>query len=209
MKTPARVLFIICVIFLSLPRQVRAQAAAATGPGNQSFGQGSFDINPGIGFGYDYGYLGTFYPAIIVSGDYGLNVSAGPGTIAIGGEVGFKYGTYSYTFGDYSASYSETYIAARGTYHWTPPGAPKVDLYGGIPLGFRIDHYSEWGSYVSGYDVYGYPIYGYHQISATGTDPLIGLFIGASYYVSSKIGIFAELGYNISILNIGVNIKLK
>lgn len=206
MKKATTLLLIISSIFLSIQSQAQAPAGGSSG---SAFGPSNFILNPGFGIGYSYGYLGTFYPAIIVSGDYGLKVSAGPGTIGIGGELGFKYGTYAYDFGGYSASYSETYIAVRGSYHWTPPGAPKVDLYGGIPVGVRLDHYSEYTEVVTGYDVYGDPIYGYGKISATATEPLIGLYFGASYYFSDKIGVFGQFGYDISILTVGLNIKLK
>jgi hypothetical protein len=173
------------------------------------FTGGSFTLNPGLGYGYDYGYLGTFYPAIGISGDYGLKVNAGPGTIGIGGIVGFKFGYYDYTYNNYTANYSETVLALRGTYHWTPPGAPKLDLYGGIPVGIRFDHYSEWNNHITGYDINGNPIYSYYQVSATATYPFLGLFIGAAYYFNNRVGIFGELGYDVSIFTIGISFKLK
>jgi hypothetical protein len=204
------VLVLLCQSFYS--PQLKAQntsTGGGTAGGDNAFGKGSLIVNPGVGFGYDYGYIGTFFPAIAVTVEDGLNANVGPGTLGIGGELGFKFGSYDYSFGDYSASYSETIIAARITYHWSPPSIPKLDLYGGIPIGFRIDHYSEWDDYVTGYDVYGYPVYGYKKVGATGVDPFFGLYLGAQYYFNNRIGVFGELGYNISALEIGVSFKLR
>ena len=189
-----KTLAIIVFIFASFT-SLNSFGQATTSSSNPAFGPGNFILNPGIGFGYSYGYLGSFLPAIGLSGDYGLKVSAGPGTIGVGGVVAFKFGSY-----DYSAHYSETIIAVRASYHWTPPGVDKLDLYAGIPLGVR-DHYSEYD-----YDPY---YQRYDPISGTATYPFLGLYVGASYYFSSRVGVFAEVGYAVSAITIGLNFKLK
>jgi len=205
-----KTLAIIVFIFASFT-SLNSFGQATTSSSNPAFGPGNFILNPGIGFGYSYGYLGSFLPAIGLSGDYGLKVSAGPGTIGVGGVVAFKFGSYDYGYYgyDYSAHYSETIIAVRASYHWTPPGVDKLDLYAGIPLGVRLDHYSEYDPIVTGYDVYGNPIYKYENVSGTATYPFLGLYVGASYYFSSRVGVFAEVGYAVSAITIGLNFKLK
>ncbi len=200
MKKLTPIFLIICGSFLSL--QSHAQTS-------QEFNPGTLLLNPGIGYGINYGYGGTFFPSISVALDDGLKVNAGPGTIGIGGIIGFKFGSYgfysNYTNVNYSNSYSETVIAVRGTYHWTPPGAANVDLYAGIPIGIRLDHYTEYNPY---YDSYlGYYVPG--ETSGTVVYPFIGLFIGASYYFSNNVGVFAELGYDVSAFTVGLNFKLK
>ncbi len=42
-------------------------------------------------------------------------------------------------------------------------------------------------------------------ISSSGL--IVPVYVGARYYVTDKLGIMAELGYGVSVLNVGVSYK--
>ncbi|WP_266362983.1 hypothetical protein [Tellurirhabdus rosea] len=151
----------------------------------QSFGQLSVDkgtkfLNAGIGLG---GWGGIGY-----SGSVALGASFEVGVIpnlTVGG-IG-AYRGYS----GYGAYYS---IGARGSYHFNEIlsiANDKVDLYGGLGL-----IYSGWSwneSYIGFRDSYGGVGLGGH--------------VGARYFFSEKIGGFAEAGFGVAPLQLGLTVK--
>lgn len=84
----------------------------------------------------------------------------------------------------------------------------KVDFYGGLTFGFASSNRTEKDSET------GLPM----QRDAEGPTPynpnapttsfLYAGYVGASYYFDNKFGAFAEAGYGISLLSIGVTVKM-
>ena len=76
------------------------------------------------------------------------------------------------------------------------------DIYGGAMLGYNVpkvdDNITKEKSDVDG------PTYS----RPAGNEFTYSAFVGASYYPIKNIGLFAEVGYGISILNMGVSVKL-
>ncbi len=178
--------------------------------GEAPFVKGSNTIGISIGAGVDYGYGTHFgghysnHPAIAFSYDHGLINDVGPGTIGIGGVIGFKSASYKYNYyysanginGNYKDTYTNFIIGVRGTYHLTllKDKNNKFDPYGGVTLGFRIfDHHYDNPYYNSSLDNYN-SVY-----------PIAGLFVGAKYNFVPNFGAFAELGYDISLVRVGIN----
>ncbi|MBX3105300.1 MAG: hypothetical protein BWX95_01912 [Bacteroidetes bacterium ADurb.Bin141] len=172
-------------------------AAKAQG-GDPPFVKGSNTIGLSIGFGdyYNYattyGYGWTVLPSINLSYDHGFFENVGPGTIGIGGIIGIKNRYYKYGNGDKYTDNS-VIVGVRGTYHLTllADKNNKFDPYGGVFLGVRIrntnDRYwDETHSYVN---------------------PTSGLFVGAKYNFVPNFGAFAEVGYDISFLKLGLNLN--
>ena len=169
-----------------------------------AFDQGSNTIGLGVGFGLTYGYYGntTASPALSFIYDHGFFPEVGPGTIGIGGIIGYKTASYNYSSGGYKAKWTHTIVAVRGTYHFTGLAEKnnKFDPYAGVMLGLRFNSYSDT------YDDYYYNLYGNHYYSDYTTTNLVsGLFIGAKYNFAPAIGVFGELGYDISFARFGVN----
>ncbi|MCC3159965.1 hypothetical protein LJ737_22195 [Hymenobacter sp. 15J16-1T3B] len=174
------------------PAKAPAKSAATNG---HDFGVGSTAANLGVGFGLGYGY-GLFTgihatPALSVSVERGIVDNIGPGVIGVGGIVGYK--GYSWKSGTYKASWKNFIVAARGTYHYNILENPKLDTYAGLTLGVRIESYS------TNYDVYSS---NYGGVALTS-----GVFVGARYMLTDNLGAFGELGYDMSLLKLGLTAR--
>jgi hypothetical protein len=145
-------------------------------------------VNAGIGIG-TYGFVGTGGLPITASFEHGFTdkISAG----LTGGLVQRSY------YSDWKYKYFV--IGARGSYHFNEVlnvTNPKLDVYGGISLFYR-----GWSVKYKGNDLPG----GTQKSSAGEVD--FALHAAARYMFSEKVGGYAELGYGISPLQIGVSFK--
>lgn len=153
---------------------------------NQSFaqlavGKGDKFLNVGIGLG---GYGGIVYGGGAIA--FGASFEAGVApNITVGGVASYR------PYSGYGSYYS---IGARGSYHFNELinlANDKVDLYGGLGL-----IYSGWTwneSYVGFRNSYGGVGFGGH--------------IGGRYFFSDKLGGFAEVGFGVSPLQLGLTAK--
>lgn len=167
----------------------------------QSFEKGSQAINLGIGVG-NTAYFGSYYSGFLpsVSGSYEYGIVEIPmgseltGVISVGGYMGASFSKY----GDYGSGHdyyltSDFIIAARGNYHFI--FHDKLDTYAGIWFGVDIAS-SKWkGSNTD------------PGVNYTSTGPTGGAYVGARWFFSDRFGVYAELGYLISVLNFGVTFK--
>jgi hypothetical protein len=183
-----------------------------------SFGVGTSAINLGVGFGYSFGYYGSSVsstPVISGSYEYGA-VRLGPGTLGLGVQIGYQGASYSYSEYDpyyyyyygipggtytYSYTWTTTLFGIRGMYHPDFVNGKKYDLYAGIQLSY--DHVS---SSFSTNDPY-YSQYGGVANSSVGSSFYPYIIIGGRYYFTDNIGVWAELGYSLAYLNLGLSIK--
>lgn len=173
----------------------------------QSFQQGQKDINLGLGLGNTFvgsGYTSTF-PPISVAIEYGVTDA-----ISVGGFLAFTGAKSTYNYQDwyngnyynYTDTYSWTYyiIGVRGAYHFAQfISNDKVDLYAGLMLGDEMvtNTYSTTDPNSS------------HVVNSSQSAGgfIWSGFVGGRYRFNDHIGIFGELGYGISNLNIGLNLK--
>lgn len=160
----------------------------------QPFQQGTTAINAGIGLGTALGGVGKARPAVSLSLDHGKWAVGGPGVISIGGYVGNT--GYKYTSAGYSAKWNYFVVGARGAYHYNGfEDVPNLDVYGGVMLGYNIVKYSSDGN-------------DQHLADSYGSGLGFSGFLGGRWFFSDKIGAYAELGYGVSTLNVGVTFKL-
>lgn len=163
------------------------------------FVKGTRTIGVSTGFGIDYGYYGNVSrtPALCATYDQGFFEEVGPGTIGFGGIVGFKAAHYNYANNTDQAKWLHVLIGVRATYHLTLLANKdnKFDPYGGVLAGIRINQYS---------DTY-YNRLGFNPNTYNGINPITGIFVGARYNFANNIGAFAEAGYDISFLRIGLH----
>lgn len=174
------------VLFASAQQTLKAQA----------FENGSMVANAGVGFGwYGYGYGGvTSIPAISVSLEKGIK-ELDFGTLSVGGIVGFKTASYKYS-GMYDWSWTDYIIAARGAIHADIFKVEKLDTYGGLALGLRIQTVK-----------YDEPFLGNDSESAT--KGLFAFYVGSRYYFTEQIAAFGELGYGLGYLTLGISYKIQ
>lgn len=176
-----KILFIVCIV-----------AAMTTAAQAQPFQQGTNILQAGIGIGGNLGGLGTGRPAISVSYEKGVWDIGGPGVVSLGGYIGNT--GFKYSSSGYSQSWNYTVVGVRSAYHYNGfTEAPNLDVYGGAMLGYNVVSYKVTGGY-TGPNAYG---------SGLG----LSLYIGGRYFFSENLGAFAELGYGVSTLNVGIAYK--
>lgn len=172
----------------------------------QPFAKGDHAINVGIGFGntaYFGSYYTGFYPSISASYELGIvEVPMGSeltGVLSVGGYLGWSASKYNYSAwsnDDWYYSGSNFMIAARGNYHFI--FHDKLDPYAGILLGVDIQSW-KW---------HGDPGIPASKTLESDIDPAFGAYVGARWFFSDNFAAYAELGYLISIFNIGVSFKI-
>lgn len=183
-------LFFTLIAFVSI--LVTSQAQIDVTATNPNFAKSQIDVNAGIGL------LRTFYsghsslvPPVSVSVDYGITDK-----ISVGGFLGYTTtkDLYFLDANDY-IRYSFTIVGVRGAYHlnlWD-----KMDTYGGLMLGYNIA-----SSKVESNSVY------WDDYSVATGGLTLSAYVGGRYHFTEQIGAFAEVGYGISVLNLGVTFRM-
>lgn len=141
-------------------------------------------LNAGVG-------LATYY-----GGGFPIGVSVeveAKNNFSVGGSIDY----YHYNYGYYSGGYNFIYAGARGSYH-IPTQSSNFDPYIGATLGFRYAGYKD----SSGYSYYDNYSGGYNS------GLYVGVHLGARLMFSPKVGAFAEAGYGVSALKLGITAKL-
>ncbi|SRR5690554_3254997 len=157
----------------------------------QPFQKGKTAVNVGIGLGTSLGGLGESRPAISASVDHGLWEIGGSGNISLGGYLGNT--GYRYTDLGYTDKWNYVVAGVRGAYHYTGfTSVPNLDVYGGAMLGYNIVSYSSEGN-------------GNSLSGNYGSGMVLSGFLGGRWFFSERVGVYAELGYGVSVLNAGVS----
>jgi energy-converting hydrogenase Eha subunit B len=181
----------------------------------QSFQKGQVDLNLGLGIGNTVigpGSSGVL-PPVSASLEFGIT-----NDISIGGYLGFTKASYLYYGNDwcgngpgnghgnyynYTDTYTWTYLIAgvRGAYHFGRfIKIDKLDVYAGLMLGndFASSNYST-NSVCPDHVRYNY--------NNTYGGFVFALYGGARYRFTNHFGVFGELGYGVTYLNVGLNFK--
>jgi len=160
-------------------------------------------VNLGIGLGSYYGGNGysSSIPPISASYEKGVvdGLLGGKASIGVGGYLGYTANKWESTYINdiWGYKYSYLILGARGVFHYQL--VKKLDTYAGLLLGYNVVSSKFYGDddiapYVGG------------ASSASGIG--YSAFLGARYKFNKKIGAYAELGYGISALELGVSIRL-
>ncbi|MFC4872991.1 hypothetical protein [Negadavirga shengliensis] len=168
---------------------------------SQAFDKGTKVLSAGIGIGSS---LGSFsyssqLPALSVQYEQGVWEVGGPGVISLGGYLGYKSYNWRHESTGFtsSASWKYTIVGLRSAYHYQGLENDNIDVYGGLMLSANILNYtykdSTGGNMNSG-----------NFGNTTG----FTLYVGGRYYFAPNLGVFSELGYGVSYLNLGLVLKL-
>lgn len=206
------------VLLFSVACFAQSNDAVTTQPvdvGVKTFTQGSNMLNVGIGVGgdYNYYYWGSGYtqtPNLVVSYENGTFGNVGPGTISLGGLLAYTGTSYSYFNQSNGYTYNNNWnywiLGFRSAYHWNFTSSSKFDPYAGLMLGYYYVNYmhSTNDPHAAEPSDPGYLYY-----SANYSNYLaLSAFLGARYYVSNKVAVWAELGYGYTNLALGASFKL-
>lgn len=85
------------------------------------------------------------------------------------------------------------YVAVRGAYHYNFTDNPKVDTYAGFSLAARIEKHTNTLAIAEG--------------NGGGVHLETGIFLGGRYMFTDQVGVFSELGYDMSYLKLGFTTK--
>lgn len=155
-------------------------------------------VSLGVGLGGTL-YTGSGYsskmPLISLSYERCLkdNLFDEKSSLGIGGIVGYTSSKWEY--GGYGWKYSDIVIGVRGALHYQ--FVNKLDTYTGLMLGYNISSAKTIG-HIPEFD------WGY---SASTGGFAWSWYLGARYYFSNSLAGFAELGYGVSVLNLGIALK--
>lgn len=169
----------IVFVFLFVQNKVSAQNTDFTNV------KGANLLNAGIGLG-SYGLYGTGGLPITASFEHGITDK-----ISAGINIGYIQRKYWHDW-----KYRYFIFGVRGSYHFNELlniSEPKLDVYGGAGLIYRRYKfiYTENGTA--------------HDYNSSGGSLDINLHAGGRYKLNDHIGAYAEVGYGISPLQIGVS----
>lgn len=161
------------------------------------FSKGDKVLHLGVGVGSYLG--GTNYtstiPPLQVSYEQGIvgNLIDGNASIGVGGYAAYSANKWKYD-SDNGYKYSYVIVGVRGAFHYQ--FIDKLDTYAGAMIGYNIVSGTWFGS-------------GTETVSgASASSVAYSTFLGARYYFTDKVAIFAEVGYGIAALELGVAFKL-
>ncbi len=161
-------------------------------------------ISLGIGIGGKLPYSKSdnlIIPAFPISFEYLVldNLLDGQIAIGCGGFIGYSASkqdpNIGYGYG--KVINSRLIIGARGYAHYAL--VAKLDTYAGLLLGFKSDKTKFSESKNAEY---------YPNTKTTNGHVILNLFAGGRYFFNEKFAGMAELGWGVSILTIGVSMKL-
>jgi hypothetical protein len=137
-------------------------------------------------------------PALTLSADKIIVEGVGPGSISVGGLVGYQNFHYNYPSTAYKATWNHIVLLGRGAYHYNFTEDPRLDTYAGISLGLRVVTYKD--TFLNSTPANEPNEYG-------GLSVAPGIFVGGRYFLTDHLGAFAELGYDMSYLKFGLSAK--
>ena len=124
------------------------------------------------------------------------------GFLSIGAQFGFHHGFHNGTlppsFLEYKQSWTSFYFVPRVALYFhelfhEDDFPENIDLYGGVGFGFNfLSHKTDPPNILD--DESGFKL-GYR------------FFLGGRYYFNKKMAAFAEIGYGLSVLNVGLTIR--
>jgi hypothetical protein len=175
---------------------------AATFGNAQQLETGNAVGSIGIGFGgYHTSGYGSSSPAFALQYEKGMWSIDGPGTISLGGYLGYQHysSSYGFMFGGapYTSKLSASYtiLGIRSAYHYHGFTEKRWDPYAGLMLSYDI--YSS--SYTSNYN----GVYDYSTLNDGGSKLGLSIYLGSRYYFSDNWAIYGELGYGAAYLTLG------
>jgi hypothetical protein len=172
------------------------------GANGQAFDKDTKVVALGVGLGSSLGGFNysSQVPGLSIQYEQGMWQAGNEGVISLGGYAGFKSFSYKTTSGSFEAKskWNYTIIGVRSAFHYQGLSNEKIDLFGGLMLSYNILNYSYSDNT------------GQSSTNSGnfGNSAGVTLYVGGRYFFSEKVSAFAELGYGVSYLNLGVAFKL-
>jgi hypothetical protein len=154
---------------------------------NDVFAKEDKVVNASLGF-INTRYTGSEWKSaslpIYLNGEYGIVDGLIDGKASIGVGLDLGYAAFKYTHAAESYRYSDMILGVRGAFHYQ-----------------FVDNWDTYACLILGYDIVSGN--GNHAIS----DHFVGGCLGARYYFSGSFAAMAEIGYDVSLIRIGLAYK--
>ena len=146
------------------------------------------------------------FPPIRLSLDYCVkdHLFDAKSSLSLGAYVGYFGGRseISTNWGVAGYKYSNFNLGARGGFHYN--FIPQLDTYAGLLLGYTISSASKYGAtFDKGNDIV------ITESSKSRGGPFYSVYFGARYDFSRNFGTFVELGYGLSVLELGISYRFR
>lgn len=173
---------------------------------SQVFESESNHLSIGYGLGSGYGRLLNAYQAYDgykFSGFGPVQVAYERGitdNIGVGASFGYSGygGTWLQSNYDYKYSWKTISVLIRGAYHFDLNNR-NFDPYAGVGIGFLKYSY-KWTSSDPSFNEGNYNV-------SSGSPLGYQIFAGARYHFNDNVGVYAEIGYGLALLNAGLTFK--
>jgi len=186
---------LILLVLTVVTSTMRAQKTSDTFANKDNF------IGVGFGLGGVYGLskYDTQSPVFGAQYDRGIYEFKFGGVLGVGGFLGYKSYANRYDPNNGNEKYKQRWniviIGARGTFHYDVFKVKNLDTYGGAMVAFHVVNYTDnLPQYVNYEDDHASAAYA-------------SIYAGAKYYFTPQFAAFAELGYGVSWLTMGVGYK--
>ncbi|MDQ3051779.1 MAG: hypothetical protein M3Q95_12890 [Bacteroidota bacterium] len=158
----------------------------------------------GFGIGGVYGItsVSSQSPVFGVQYDRGIIELGFGGVIGVGGFMGYKsiVDKYDDFTGTYKDKFSILIFGARGTFHYDLFRVKNLDTYAGSMIAFHsVSHKRDYPN--------NYPNYNGPGRKTPGSAAYPSIFAGAKYYFAPQVAAYAEVGYGVSWLTMGIAFK--
>jgi len=161
------------------------------------FNKGENTIQVGFGLGASFASGSLNIPPLQVRYERAVT-----DRLSVGGILGYSSSTYKYDDYDVnyntgamiskksSIDYSYLLVGLRGNYHFETEES-KFDPYLGLTLGYNNVSVGE----------------STYNIEVKSSAAILGAQFGSNYYFSERLGAWAEVGYGLGYLNLGITFK--
>ena len=182
MKTLIKFVALLVVFTLAFNQQANAQKMS----------EGTSIVRAGIGLGSStYDYTTSETPLILLTYEQGIKDDFLAGNISVGGTIGYKSGKYSYL--DFGWNYTYFTVAGRANWHPDFIKSDKWDAYASLLLGMEFINVSSNVGAIGA--------------ETSGSSLLFGTMLGVRYDINENWGAWAELGFGLGLLDVGVSYK--
>lgn len=148
-----------------------------------AYEKGNQLLQLGFGVGATFSTGTTQVPPVQAHYEYGFSDEISGGAV-----LGYASSYVPYSGG--SIDYSYLIVGLRANYHFGT--SKKFDPYAGPTLGYNKVSLSDKGGYIG---------------TIADSEIIYGAQIGANYYFTKHVGAWAEIGYGVGLLNLGITFK--
>ncbi len=158
----------------------------------------------GVGFGWSYPFYNdpSVWPSFSINYEKGLFYVKKVGYFGIGGFAAYHHANYNYPKSDRYIRWQNVVGTVRFTFHPNFLMTQNFEMYAGVMGGARYEFFKD-----TQYDAFSNPALANPYDRYGGFNVLFAGFIGMRFYTGERLGFFAEGGYGLSFLNIGITWK--